>query len=1415
MEKIDFESFDVTRPEEFEVYIERLNCLFEARETDDAKKGVILLSLIGSDTYNIARNLTAPELPSKKSYADLVTLLTNYFNPKVNVVAQRFRFHKRIQQPGESVQVYMNDLRKLASSCSYGDFLDQALRDQFVCGLACTETQARCLTKGSLTVQQAMGIAIAAEGARAGVNLMRNESSTSEHPTVSKIRHDLRRPSMPANYGSDRGAASNDRVGPGKCYRCLSTQHKANTCSHRESVCRFCSKKGHIERACIQKSRSSQSKVHALSQEAFPVEMRDSPESDPEGLEIYTSRVVRVNRTGSTPPYMTEVVVNDTIVKFEIDTGAEASLINRDTWEKCGRFKLTHPRPLVTYTGEAIRTIGEGKVKVCSSPHGENACEATVFVVESNTSANLLGRDLLQKVQLDWNTVVPQKIATIGTDSIQNICESFPVVFAEDLGMLKDYKAKLYLKENARPKFVKHRTIAYGIKDKVETELMRLQNEGVLEPATFSDWATPIVPVLKPDNSIRITGDYKVTLNPELHVDQYPLPSTREILSTLGGCRYFSKIDLSQAFNQIELDTESRPLTTINTPWGLFRYTRLCFGVANAPAIFQKCIETVLQGLSGVLARVDDILIATRTEEEHLQKLKSVLARLQKHNLRVRRDKCQFMKDNIVYLGYVLCAEGVKPDPEKLRAIREMREPQNITEVRSLCGFVNFYSSFIPNCSEVLRPLYQLTKKGVNFRWDSACSQAFKRLKAMITEESVLTHFDPRKPIKLSCDASSYGVGAVLSHIENGVERPICFASRTLSKSESNYSQLERESLSIIFGITKFHDYLMMNHFTIETDHQPLIKILGEQSGIPTIAASRLQRWAIKLSAHNYTIKYRKGAELANADLLSRLPLPQGEVNQRPTESDLIQAMRVASLPVTAEEVARATREDPILSKVMRWQRHGWPETIEEEVKPLHAKRQELTIEQDVLLRGIRVVVPESLRDRVLGQLHETHPGICRMKGIARTHVWWPKIDEHIEHVVRNCSECQLQQPLPTAAPVHPLVWPKTPWYRLHLDYAGPFHGRMWLVLVDASSKWAEIIPVKEANSRNTILALESIFARFGLPQQIFSDNGSQFTSDEFRAFCRYRRITHICSTPWHPRSNGEAERMVRTFKNMIKKENPGSHEVIEATAKMLATYRTTPHATTGMCPYELLFKTTPRTIMDCLHPSTESKVLGKQMEQTDRTSSSSHRQPDNLYHIGERVHVRDFRARFPNKWVEGTVISSRGPLSYLVQVGPEIWRRHADQMRGTDPSTFEQLDTASQPDRRRLPTEEAPSQRRERPATSESEGPDQTFEASAGTLTSADRNESRSTTQIPSEAANTPFRPGEPNPLPARGGSCVNGDSPEMPPSANSTGEVSEPASDSTPMKTETDPGGRRHSTRQRRQPDRFLPITGERCYI
>lgn len=400
---------------------------------------------------------------------------------------------------------------------------------------------------------------------------------------------------------------------------------------------------------------------------------------------------------------------------------------------------------------------------------------------------------------------------------------------------------------------------------------------------TYSEWATPIVAVAKPDGRYHICGDFKVTVNPALRVDQYPLPKVEDLFTTLAGGRKFTKLDLSQAYLQLELHPESRQYCTINTHRGLYQFTRLPFGISSAPAMFQKVMDTILQGAPQTLCFIDDILITGSSEEEHLKNLEVVLRRLQAHGVHLKKEKCAFMKESVEYLGHQVDASGIKATAEKISAVVNAPLPQNVQQLRSFLGLSNYYRKFLPNLATIVKPLNDLLQKGKKFKVYPSC----KNSKA-ITDR--FQHFNPLQP----------HLGAVLSHVlPCGDERPIAFASRSLSKSEQNYAQIDKEALALIFGVQKFHAYIFGRKFTLVTDHQPFTTILGPKKGIPSVAAAQLQRWAILLSAYTYNIEFRNTAAHGNADALSRLPLPKtgpeylSEVHQCNVE-------QIESLPVTS-----------------------------------------------------------------------------------------------------------------------------------------------------------------------------------------------------------------------------------------------------------------------------------------------------------------------------------------------------------------------------------------------------------------------------------------------------------------------------------------------------------------------------------
>ena len=327
------------------------------------------------------------------------------------------------------------------------------------------------------------------------------------------------------------------------------------------------------------------------------------------------------------------------------------------------------------------------------------------------------------------------------------------------------------------------------------------------------------------------------------------------------------------------------------------------------------------------------------------------------------------------------------------------------------------------------------------------CQNAFQTAKDKLASSNVLMHYDSSLPLRLAGDASAYGVGAVISHVlPNGTERPIAFASRTLGASEKNYAQIEKEALSLVFGVKRFHKYLYGRPFTLVTDHKPLTVILGPKKGIPPLAAARLQRWAMLLAAYQYQIEFRPTKEHANADGLSRLPLNVVTYEGYSADPECFNLAQLDQLPVTAVQLKTATATCPELSNVFRWVQGGWPQKVDSQFSGYWNRREELTIESGCLLWGIRAVIPEKLRRKLLTQLQQDHLGITRMKVVARSYFWWPGLDQDIESLARSCLPCQSVKGSPPAVALQPWVWPTRPWQRIHLDFAGPFQGFMFLV---------------------------------------------------------------------------------------------------------------------------------------------------------------------------------------------------------------------------------------------------------------------------------------------------------------------------------------------------------------------------------
>ena len=775
-------------------YMERAELFFAVNNIAADKKVPVFLNAVGKQHYQLLSNLFAPATPVSKTLPEIVDALKEHFEPRPIVISERFNFHRRQQGKTETVAQYVAELRKLSVHCQFGGYLDEALRDRFVCGLRSETVQQKLLTKADLTLQEAIRIAQASEQAVAKACQLQSHGTAAEEVPLGVGKLSTQRPGGGAN----------------SCYRCGRADHAPAVCRFKAVRCYNCNKTGHIASVCRQKKPQNTAQQKGASSSNYNIK---SVCEEGEEEDLMENLMLNTIRYEQGKPLVMDLTLNGKQLTMELDTRAAVSLVSQKTFQSLlPDCELKPSRvPLTTYSGEPMEVLGLAEVDVTYSMQ---RATLPLYVVKG-AGPSLFGRNWLEAIRPEWESIQTMHSAPV---PLAKMLEQHKDVF-EGLGELKGHKPKIFVDPDAQPRYCKARSVPYALREKVDRELDRLQSEGIIEPVQFADWAAPVVPVLKQDKkSLRLCGDFKLTVNKASKLDKYPIPKIEDLFAQLAGGKSFSKLDMSQAYQQLVLDEESRKYVVINTHRGLFRYNRLPFGVSSAPGIFQRVMESVLRGISGVVVYLDDILITAPTEEEHVAILAEVLKRLQEAGLCLKRDKCVFLSPSVTYLGHVIDSQGLHPIQGKVKAIKDAPQPNNVAELKSYLGLLTYYSKFLRNLSSILAPLHKLLKHSEPWCWTKEQSQAFNKSKELILSSQVLVHFDPKLEIRLACDASDYGIGAVLSHVmPDGSEKPVGFFSRSLSQTERKYSQIEKEALACVVGVTRFHSYLWGHHFTLQT----------------------------------------------------------------------------------------------------------------------------------------------------------------------------------------------------------------------------------------------------------------------------------------------------------------------------------------------------------------------------------------------------------------------------------------------------------------------------------------------------------------------------------------------------------------------------------------------------------------------
>ena len=766
-----------------------------ASKKDAPQQAAIILHCAGSQMIDIFEQLEFDNADDRHKPDPVLNKIEEYCNPRKNEVLETFRFWNIA--PKRPFSVFLQEIRAQADNCNFSE-KDRMIRDKIVFSVK-GKLQETLLREKDLSLTEAVEICRAYENSVEGAKEI-SASKLSNDQNIDKVaKYKSQYP--PNATKTPRYRNNNWR---NNCLYCGGS-HKAEkeACPAWGKPCNYCKTLGHYESVCKKKKR-----VHHVDTEVRPSESEDSDDQ-------WLSAI----KSGRNDRITALMEINDRMVRFQVDSAADVNTICQRHVRK-SQLTPTDVR-LNMWNGTRTSPLGEAVIRVRNPKNGE--LYDTKFTVVSNGFTNLLGIGSIQEMGL----------ISVNDKNIAKLEINKPL---GNLGL-----AKLELDPNAKPKILPCRNIPLALKDPVKIEIDNLIKRGILAPVSEpTDWVSQMAVVKKANGKIRICIDPQ-PLNEALKREHFKLPTLEDVLPNLNKAKVFSKYDVKEAFWHIKLDEESQLLTTMITPWGRFKWLRLPFGLKPSSEIFQKRFQQSIEGLPGVACIADDVIVAgfgenmVEANENLEQNAEKLINRCKDRNINLNEEKASKKQTEIDFMGHKITANGILPDSSKVQAITDMPKPTDVAGIKRFCGMIQYLSKFLPNLASELEPMRKLTRKEVEFNWSIECDRAFETVKELVTKSPMLQYFDPDKILTVQVDSSKDGIGAVL--MQNG--KPIEYASRGLTLSERNWAQIEKEMLSLVFGLERFDQYTYGRPVNIENDHKPLESILKKTPQSGTKATSK------------------------------------------------------------------------------------------------------------------------------------------------------------------------------------------------------------------------------------------------------------------------------------------------------------------------------------------------------------------------------------------------------------------------------------------------------------------------------------------------------------------------------------------------------------------------------------------------